>query len=211
MELFDTIIDMDDATMFGEEGSSTLKSFILKALSKPTNGAQGQPPISGNNEGRNDYLNQYLPLNPEFKTDQQLRDEQYLREHMEYFDVRNSNDGIVRDGRVEMRNILGTIDSTNRNVQNTEPASRVLNQVSNSEQFKEDEDMIKCESCEYTTSHRGNLTEHIKEIHSKDKHLKCNQCEYTTSVRDTLVEHVKVTHGPSTKKKKKCPDCDYKS
>ena len=58
VELFDTIIDMDDETMFGEEGSSTLKSFILKALSKPTNGAQGQPPISGNNEGRNDYLNQ---------------------------------------------------------------------------------------------------------------------------------------------------------
>ena len=53
---------------------------------------------------------------------------------------------------------------------------------------------VKCNQCDYASSHTGNLRQHLK-IHSEEKSNKCNQCDYKSSRADVLRQHLKKHSG----------------
>ena len=65
----------------------------------------------------------------------------------------------------------------------------------------------KCNQCEYASSYKGNLRQHLK-IHSGEKSNKCNQCDYASSLAGNLRKHLKMHSG---EKSNKCNQCDFAS
>ena len=63
----------------------------------------------------------------------------------------------------------------------------------------------KCNQCDYTSSHAGNLRAHLK-THSGEKPNKCNQCDFTSSYVSALKGHLKTHSG---EKSNKCNQCDF--
>ena len=52
----------------------------------------------------------------------------------------------------------------------------------------------KCNMCDYTSSHAGDLRTHLK-MHSGEKSNKCNQSDYASSHAGTLKRHLKIHNG----------------
>lgn len=67
------------------------------------------------------------------------------------------------------------------------------------------ENNLKCETCDFSTSSRKLLREHVKE-HDPEEALKCNVCGYHCSNSSTLRNHTR-TH--SNEKPYKCDFCSY--
>ena len=68
---------------------------------------------------------------------------------------------------------------------------------------------ISCPQCNYTTSTKGGLLQHIKNIHEGERYIFCGQCDYTTHRRDFLIKH-------SNEKQEDnqdflCKQCDYQT
>ena len=62
----------------------------------------------------------------------------------------------------------------------------------------------KCNMCDYTSSHAGDLRTHLK-MHSGEKPNKCNQCDFASSDAGSLRRHLKKHSG---EKSNKCNKCD---
>lgn len=64
---------------------------------------------------------------------------------------------------------------------------------------------FKCEQCTYATYNISNLITHRKR-HTEDKSFKCKQCDYTTKYGSALITHIRKHTGV---KPFKCQQCDY--
>ena len=68
--------------------------------------------------------------------------------------------------------------------------------------------MFQCELCDYKCATKGNLKQHIKQVHDKIKVFECDKCAYKCVQKDTLKRHIKNTHNKI--KDVACNLCDYK-
>ena len=66
---------------------------------------------------------------------------------------------------------------------------------------------LKCELCQYYSSHRGNLNVHIASVHEGKKPFKCEFCNHTCSQKGHLKTHIASVH--ERKKPFKCEKCNY--
>ena len=67
-----------------------------------------------------------------------------------------------------------------------------------------------CPDCDYKTTDKCHLNEHIKAVHHKIKDFLCEQCSYATSRKSNLVKHIDKQHGRNLEEKVKmltCPKC----
>ena len=65
----------------------------------------------------------------------------------------------------------------------------------------------KCTICDYSSSQKGYLKQHIKSIHEGNKPHKCSICDYGFSKKISLTIHIDAVH--EGKKPHKCSICDY--
>ena len=63
---------------------------------------------------------------------------------------------------------------------------------------------IKCNKCDYTTSHKVQLKTHIEAIHENIKRFKCTFCTYETYHKIVMKRHIDSLHGKEGKKNKYC-------
>ena len=66
---------------------------------------------------------------------------------------------------------------------------------------------FKCTSCEYTTSNKQRLSQHIVEVHERKKPFKCDICDYSWTRITVLKEHIQLLHEGEMKFK--CENCEY--
>ena len=68
----------------------------------------------------------------------------------------------------------------------------------------------KCEQCHYSSTKRGVIKNHVKEVHDKIKDHVCEECGYAASRRRSLMRHWEAVHKLGDKKFK-CEKCSYSS
>jgi KRAB domain-containing zinc finger protein len=67
-----------------------------------------------------------------------------------------------------------------------------------------------CPDCDYKTTDKCHLNEHIKAVHRKIKDFLCEQCSYATSRKSNLIKHINKQHLGHPEEKVKmvaCPKC----
>ena len=78
--------------------------------------------------------------------------------------------------------------------------------------FKKDPNLKdqQCPDCDYKTTDRCHLNEHIKAVHKKIKDFLCEQCSYATSRKSNLIKHINNQHVGNPEERVKmlsCPKC----
>lgn len=63
----------------------------------------------------------------------------------------------------------------------------------------------KCDLCQYSATHKINLSVHIKNVHLKEKLYPCNICDYKAALKITLSRHVEHVHAA---RRIICTDCN---
>ena len=67
-----------------------------------------------------------------------------------------------------------------------------------------------CPDCDYKTTDKCHLNDHIKAVHHKIKDFLCEQCSYATSRKSNLIKHMNKQHIGNPEEKVKilsCPKC----
>ena len=64
----------------------------------------------------------------------------------------------------------------------------------------------KCTICDYKTSRKGHLNQHIKSVHEGNKPHKCSICDSSFSQKGHLKRHIQSVHGGN--KPHKCTICN---
>ena len=67
-----------------------------------------------------------------------------------------------------------------------------------------------CLDCDYKTTDKCHLKEHIKAVHKKIKDFLCEQCSYATSRKSNLIKHIKNQHSSDPEERIRllpCPKC----
>jgi hypothetical protein len=75
------------------------------------------------------------------------------------------------------------------------------------EEFHEGKKLHKCLTCDYKTSFKHNLVDHIKAVHERKKPHKCWICDYSFNKKSNLKQHISTVH--EGKKRYLCSICDY--
>jgi KRAB domain-containing zinc finger protein len=52
----------------------------------------------------------------------------------------------------------------------------------------------KCDTCDYSTTKRGDLNHHTNVVHLKVKNYKCTQCSYKSGKKSNIKMHIKTVH-----------------
>ena len=66
---------------------------------------------------------------------------------------------------------------------------------------------FKCDICDHSCSHKGNMKTHVASVHKVKKSFKCDICGYSCSQKGNMNSHVADVH--EGKKPFKCDICDY--
>ena len=64
-----------------------------------------------------------------------------------------------------------------------------------------------CHLCDYNAKLKGDLNQHVKEVHLKIRDHVCNLCNYKASRKSRLELHIKAVHNCTHE----CDQCDYKA
>ena len=75
------------------------------------------------------------------------------------------------------------------------------------EEFHGGKKLHKCLTCDYKTSFKHNLVDHIKAVHEGKKPHKCWICDYSFNKKSNLKQHISTVH--ERKKRYTCSFCDY--
>ena len=65
----------------------------------------------------------------------------------------------------------------------------------------------KCDKCEYSSSLKSNLNQHVTCVHALEKPFKCTLCNYAASIKSNLNQHIRCVHAKT--KPFKCSQCEY--
>ena len=57
-----------------------------------------------------------------------------------------------------------------------------------------EENIYRCELCDYNSSQKGNLKRHMEAVHEGKKPFKCSACDYKCSEKGSLKRHVLLLH-----------------
>ena len=67
-----------------------------------------------------------------------------------------------------------------------------------------------CNLCEFSTTNRGRLVDHLWVRHMNGTRWKCDKCNYATSHRTSMSEHLAFHAGEETRRFQRA-ECDYRA
>ena len=106
--------------------------------------------------------------------------------------------------------IIELNSSNNKSEEKSKPKSNTKRKYEKHE--KNEEGLLMCKLCNYTTKHNNTLSMHYKHKHPQpdDTKYKCSICNYETYNKGAINNHIKNKHENN---KKQCPFCkkSYKS